>query len=94
MSDLGYIGIFGVFGILGIILVCLLLKAFAKLTKKILLTGFEQKYPEAIALMAYILFSGWSLSFNDMQRILYLPICFMILNYIDNAIDNAMYIKN
>ena len=94
LSDLGYIGIFGVFGVLGIVLVCLLLKTFAKLTKKILLIGFEQKYPEAIALMAYILFSGWSLSFNDMQRILYLPICFMILNYIDKAIDNAMYIKN
>ena len=94
LSDLGYIGIVGVFGALGIILVCLLFRIFFKLTKKLLSAGMEKKYPEAIALMVYILFSGWSLSFNDMQRIIYLPICLVILNHIDETIDNIIYMKD
>lgn len=83
ISDLGYIGIIGVFGILGVFLIKRVLDVYIGQARRVLWKSKQKEYPEVLGIVAYTLISSWSLIFNDIQRMLYLPICLAILNFIN-----------
>lgn len=93
LSDLGYIGVIGVFGILGMLLIIGLFFLLLKQIKRLLIANMETYYPEVIIIISYLLISCCSLIFNDIQRVLYLPICFAILDYVDFEIKKRKLIN-
>lgn len=77
LSDLGIIGYFSVWGILGIVFVIIVIVRLLLNIKFIVHDDLKYSCPETLFLSAWFVISCISVSFSDVQRIVYLP--FMLL---------------
>lgn len=87
LSDLGALGFISVWGILGIIFIVLVLILMGRSLKQITVNKQKNKCPETIFLTVWFVFSCISVSFSDVQRIIYLPFMFLMLR------QNLLYIE-
>lgn len=79
LSDLGIIGYFSVWGLLGITFVAMIVLRLILNIKYIVKNQLVNRCPETIFLAIWFAVSCVSVSFSDVQRILYLPLMLLML---------------
>lgn len=79
LSDLGIVGYFSVWGLLGIFFVTMVVLRFLLNIRYIVKNQLVNHCPETIFLAIWFAGSCVSVSFSDVQRILYLPLMLLML---------------
>lgn len=79
LSDLGILGFVSVWGILGIVFVGLIILVMLNNLKKIFIKKIRYECSETVFLFVWFVLSCISVSFSDVQRIIYLPFMLLML---------------
>lgn len=79
LSDLGIIGYFSVWGILGIVFIVNVAIRFSLNLRYIIQNQLKNYASETIFLAIWFAISSISVSFSDVQRIIYLPFMFLMI---------------
>lgn len=87
LSDLGIVGYFSVWGVLGIAFVIMVVVRLILNIKLIVRDDLKSSCPETLFLSAWFVISCISVSFSDVQRIIYLPFMLLMIR------QNLLFLK-
>lgn len=81
ITDMGYAGFLGEFGILGVSFLVFLIFIIGRDLIRIKKRGLVRQHNIVAGMAAFWVLSLFSLMFNDVQRIVFFPICMAIFSY-------------